>query len=63
MLERELWKRLPMLPGGGLPSLAAALDGCMDSAAGGPAGGAPFDEWVQRGNPWKARRGGAAACC
>ncbi len=49
MLEQELWKRLPMIPGS-LPDLAKSMEapGSEASATG------SFEHWAERGNPWSA---------
>ena len=50
MLEREIWKQLPIIPGG-LPSIRAALDDPSVLAAF-PFDTSNFGEWVAHGNPW-----------
>ena len=52
MLEREVWRRLPLVSGP-LPSVLAALEGA--AAAAPPAAFDPndFGAWVARGNPWR----------
>ena len=50
MLEREVWKQLPMLPDG-LPSIRAALD-APSALAATPFDTSNFGEWVAHGNPW-----------
>lgn len=67
MLEREIWKQLPIIPGG-LPSIRAALDDPSVLAAF-PFDTSNFGEWVAHGNPWhmqaygESRPLGAAAGC
>lgn len=66
MLERELWKKLPMIPGG-LPSLTDAVEGPHSPPALGQIGaalGSPqlssssaFEQWAAQGNPWRAGPG------
>ena len=49
MLERELWKRLPMMPGS-LPDLAKAMEAPgHESTLNGS-----FEHWAERGNSWSA---------
>ena len=58
MLERELWKRLPMATGS-LPDLSKAMEGAafhQAAASESPAGGS-FEHWAERGNPWSASSG------
>jgi hypothetical protein len=50
MLEREVWKQLPMVPDG-LPSIRAALDDPSVLAAF-PFDTSNFGDWVAHGNPW-----------
>ena len=50
MLEREVWKQLPMIPDG-LPSIRAALDDPSVLAAF-PFDTSNFGDWVVHGNPW-----------
>ncbi len=50
MLEREIWKQLPIIPGG-LPSIRAALDDPSVLAAF-SFDTSNFGEWVAQGNPW-----------
>ena len=50
MLEREIWKQLPIIPDG-LPSIRAALDDPSVLAAF-PFDTSNFGEWVAHSNPW-----------
>ena len=50
MLEREIWKQLPMIPDD-LPSIRAALDDPSALAAF-TFDTSNFGEWVANGNPW-----------
>ena len=50
MLEREIWKQLPMIPDD-LPSIRAALDDPSVLAAF-TFDTSNFAEWVANGNPW-----------
>ena len=66
MLERELWKKLPMIPGG-LPSLTDAVEGPHSPPGPGQIAAAPgapqlssssaFEQWAAQGNPWRAGPG------
>ena len=60
MLEREVWKQLPMLPDG-LPSIRAALD-APSALAASPFDTSNFGEWVAHGNPWHLQAYGTACC-
>ena len=60
MLEREVWKQLPMLPDG-LPSIRAALD-APSALAATPFDTSNFGEWVAHGNPWHLQAYGKACC-
>ncbi|KAK9823710.1 hypothetical protein WJX72_004829 [[Myrmecia] bisecta] len=54
MLDRELWARLPMIPGA-LPDLVGALEGRQGSD-GAKLNENSFEAFVQRGNPWRAQK-------
>lgn len=61
MLEREVWKQLPMIPDG-LPSIRSALTQ--------PSGNAlfrfdtgDFGAWVAHGNPWRMQAYGEMNLC
>ena len=58
MLEREIWKQLPIIPGG-LPSIRLALDDPSVLAAF-PFNTSSFGEWVANGNPWHMQAYGMA---
>jgi hypothetical protein len=51
MLEREVWKQLPMIPGG-LPSIQRALTEPSGNALF-SFDAADFGAWVANGNPWR----------
>ncbi|BDA40427.1 Syndetin [Coccomyxa sp. Obi] len=53
MLEREVWKQLPMIPGG-LPSIRGALTSPSPNAAF-PFDTSNFGAWVSHGNPWRSQ--------
>ena len=59
MLEREVWKQLPMLPDG-LPSIRAAL-AAPSALAATPFDTSSFGEWVAHGNPWHLQAYGESA--
>jgi len=52
MLEREVWRRLPLVPGP-LPSVLAALEGAGAAAPAAAFDSGDFGAWVARGNPWQ----------
>lgn len=57
MLEREVWKQLPMIPDG-LPSIQGALAKPSANAAF-PFDTSDFGAWVAHGNPWRMQAYGA----
>ena len=57
MLEREVWKQLPMIPGG-LPSIRGALAPPSGNRAF-PFDTSNFGAWVSHGNPWRMQAYGA----
>ena len=52
MLEREVWRRLPLVSGP-LPSMLAALEGGAAAAPAAAFDATDFGAWVARGNPWR----------
>lgn len=58
MLEREVWKQLPMIPGG-LPSIRGALTTPSPNAAF-PFDTSNFGAWVSHGNPWRSQAYGVS---
>ncbi len=52
MLEREVWRRLPLVAGP-LPSVLAALEGAGAAAPSAAFDSNDFGAWVARGNPWR----------
>ena len=52
MLEREVWRRLPLVSGP-LPSVLAALEGAAAAAPAAAFDANDFGAWVARGNPWR----------
>lgn len=57
MLEQELWKRLPALPGRQL-DFGAALEGNASQSATQGFDCNSFSDWVDHGNPWKRQAPG-----
>ena len=53
MLEREVWRRLPLVSRP-LPSVLAALEGGAAAAPATAFDAGDFGAWVARGNPWRA---------
>ncbi|KAK9843494.1 hypothetical protein WJX81_005881 [Elliptochloris bilobata] len=52
MLEREVWRRLPLVSGP-LPSVLGALEGAGAAAPPAAFDSNDFGAWVARGNPWR----------